>query len=481
MGLTVANDRHHFHQLTMQIKLLDEVLGVAPSSKELMCLPIIFDITGDFGGSTVNDIARISDLPYSSVMRYIKSFVDQGLITYEKLFDGDRNKYITLTEKGEALKQRVFMATEDPRTPTLLDMQVDAREEALQRGHNIQVKKDAAKKAADTGEAQPVRRSLINYKLKTEPANYEIKAKPITAGVGKVGQATVKITPSSKADAKVIKSADTGPKYRERTIKLPIKELLNKQLSGRSLLKRLKENEIASSEHVMTQVIRAVRNSAPEEPSASWRGANILKLDPFESLKAFDDGQFQRIRNQGVWMLYEHGDNPAASLPVAVQLDFSAKDLANLLSEREELLVSASVADLGDITFGSVMKELKALLNANQYNKARTALTRAVADFSHDMHNAKAQHEEEVIELKRRAATKAARAEAMRSHASHPSISQSERAEFISDAQRAEGDKALAEASAEATENDLKKLQEQMAAMQAMLNKLTAEKDDDDA
>ena len=466
----MAKHPHHFSKLTMQIKLLNDVLGVSPSGAELLCLPIMFDITGDFGGSTAQDLSRISGLPYPSVMRYIKSFLKAGLINYEKLHEGDRNKYITLTEKGQDLKVRVFRAETDARTSTLVDMQEDARNEALVRGHDIQMARDAAaKKAAETGNAEKV-----DYTLKADKGSYELKADPIEAAVGMVGKATVKV--SASANAEVIKSAD-GPTTRKRTVK----EQLDRRLVGRTLLKRLEELEVADDDHVMTQVLRAVRTSAPSATSATWRGETIKKVKPRDSLLAFQSGEYQRIQNQGVWMLYEHGDNPATSLPVGVQIDFAEDEFAELMAEQTNLLTAYEIVQLGDITFGGVMKDMKALLNAKQYNRARNTLTKAVADISTTIARAQEEHEAEVKLMNERAKAKAARADAMRSHANHPSISQSERLDLMREAHEAEGDKALAEASAEATTDDLKKLQEQMAAMQAMLNKLTAEKDDDDA
>jgi len=466
----VAKHPHHYSKLTMQIKLLNDVLGVSPSGAELLCLPIMFDITGDFGGSTAQDLSRISGLPYPSVMRYIKSFLKAGLINYEKLHEGDRNKYITLTEKGQDLKVRVFRAETDARTSTLVDMQEDARNEALVRGHDIQMARDAAaKKAAETGNAEKV-----DYTLKADTGSYELKADPIEAAVGMVGKATVKV--SASANAEVIKSAD-GPTTRKRTVK----EQLDRRLVGRTLLKRLEELEVADDDHVMTQVLRAVRTSAPSATSATWRGETIKKVKPRDSLLAFQSGEYQRIQNQGVWMLYEHGDNPATSLPVGVQIDFAEDEFAELMAEQTKLLTAYEIVQLGDITFGGVMKDMKALLHAKQYNRARNTLTKAVADISTTIAHAQAEHEAEVKLMNERAKAKAARADAMRSHANHPSISQSERLDLMREAHEAEGDKALAEASAEATTDDLKKLQEQMAAMQAMLNKLTAEKDDDDA
>ena len=179
-------------------------------------------------------------------------------------------------------------------------------------------------------------------------------------------------------------------------------------------------------------------------------------------------------------MLYEHGDNPAVSLPFAVQVDLGVDEFAALMSEKESELTSYEVADLGDVTFGGVMKELKALLNAKQYNKARTTLTKAVADFSYEMGRA---HEQQIIDVQRmkeRAQSKAHRAAAMRSHASHPSISPEERMDFMQEAHQAESDKALAEASAEKTASELELLKQQMAAMQAMLMKLADNKDEND-
>ena len=465
----MAKHPHHFSKLTMQIKILNDVLGVSPSGAELLCLPIMFDITGDFGGSTAQDLSRISGLPYPSVMRYIKSFLKAGLINYEKLHEGDRNKYITLTEKGQDLKVRVFRAETDARTSTLVDMQEDARNEALVRGHDIQMARDAAaKKAAETGNAEKV-----DHTLKADTVNYEIKAEPITLGAMKVSTADVKVTTSANASAEVIKSAD-GPTTRKRTVK----EQLDRRLVGRTLLKRLEELEVADDDHVMTQVLRAVRTSKRSATSATWRGETIKKVKPTDSLLAFQSGEYQRIQNQGVWMLYEHGDNPATSLPVGVQIDFAEDEFAELMAEQTKLLTAYEIIELGDITFGGVMKDMKALLNAKQYNRARNTLTKAVADISTTIARAQEEHEAEVKLMNERAKAKAARADAMRSHANHPSISQSERLDLMREAHEAEGDKALAEASAEATVDDLKKLQEQMAAMQAMLNKLTAEKDD---
>ena len=82
---------------------------------------------------------------------------------------------------------------------------------------------------------------------------------------------------------------------------------------------------------------------------------------------------------------------------------------------------------LGDVTLASTMQDLKILLNERQYNKARTEITAAVADFSQQMKAAKAEHEEFAKQQAEKARTAAKAAEQWNAHANIGALSMTER------------------------------------------------------
>jgi hypothetical protein len=210
----------------------------------------------------------------------------------------------------------------------------------------------------------------------------------------------------------------------------------------------------------MTQIIRAIRTAVSNgEKQAVWRHSLIDVIDADTSLKAFREGRVQRRQNQGVWMLYNHGDDPSINLPVAVQRDFSPHELARLLSDKEQELTNFEIAGLGDITFSGIMKELKALMNANQYNRARTALTKAIADLSDDMIIGLADAEKRKFFMHER--SKAYRANA-----------------GVNKPHEAAGDEALNTEPAKESQQKIDELQSRLIKMEQMMAKLLAEKDD---
>lgn len=455
MRLDVSNNLKPFTQLTMQIKLLQEILGGPEKKKvgggELHCLPILFDITGEFGGSTVDDLAKISGESYSNVARYVARYAKLGLITYDTVGRNDRQKYIFLTDQGEQFKRRLFTATEDQRTQNILQMQESAIWDAKIRGHDAQQIMEAATKAAETGQAQKV-----NYTLKAD--SLAMKAE--------VGSATVKVTPNF-----TIK----GTKEQQAEF---IRRALGFASDTFEVKHAIAEYGIARHEHVITQILRAARDENVESDKFAWRGIKFDLLKPSVSLDAEKRYGAKRLKNQGVWMLYNKNDDPDRHLPSAIQLDLEGRELAALCSDKEQILTSYEVAGLGDVTFSGVMLELNELLNEKQYQRARTMLTKAFAEFSHQLKSEQAKHEQEYRWFQERGKSNRANAEANMAHASHPLISQSERLEFTQRAHEAAGDEALNKEAAKESQQKIDDLQSRLDNMERMMAKLLAEKDD---
>jgi DNA-binding MarR family transcriptional regulator len=426
----VSTEHKAMYELTMQIKLLDEVLGVSASSKELMCLPIIFDITAKYGGSTATDIANIAGLPYSSVGRYLKSYEKAGLITYGVVSSSDRNKYVHLTAEGEALRLRVSNPTDHPKFEPLLNMQVEAQLASIDRGTKTKAIMDAAEEMAKTGLAQPVHHTL--------------KLEDTVAAKAEVGQVSI-----------YVQDADGNPKT--------IKDALAMAKTPKQVKDVIAEHKAAQDEHVMKQVLRAVRNAAVHQSSmVKWRDVPIQILDPQSCVDAYVEGGGQRIQNNGIWMLYPKHSNPATTLPMAVQTDMPDETFEQLVKEKVNDLTAHEVAGTGFVTLKAVMEDLRILLNERQYNKARMEITSAVADFSHQMREARAKHEQfvkESIETKR---VLDKQAEELSAHGALVAHSPTERMEFERWANQKRREAAMVEEGANKSKQTIEQLNQRL-------------------
>lgn len=470
----MSTERKSMYELTMQIKLLDEVLGISASLKEGMCLPIIFDITSKYGGSTATDIANISGVPYSSVVRYLKSFEKAGLITYGTVSSSDRNKYVHLTAQGEYLHARLSDPSAHPQFGPLVQMQVEAQLASVDRAARTEAIMAAADDMAKTGMAQPVHHTL--------------KVDDIVAIKAEVGEVSV-----------YVKDADGNP--------ASVKDALAMAKSPKQVKEAVEQFAAAQDEHVLKQVLRAVREQASRAKSANydtsvhgrlttkWRDIEIQMPDPYECMEAFENGEGERIMHNGIWMMYPKGANPATTLPLAVQRDLHDQPFEKLVAEKIDELTAHEIAGIAHVTLDAVTKELKMLLNERQYNKARTEITAAVADFSHQMKVAKAQHEELAKEQAQIARELAKQAEELQAHANIASLSTTERMdarrwanEKASQASRAQEDamrnekaknqleQRLAEVEAAAAERDRER-DLKMQRMEEMLEQLMNERE----
>ena len=393
----MSKEHKALYETTMRLKIYMDAFGNRNSPGAQLCMNIMFDITSKLGGSTANDIANLSGMPYSSVHRYLQQFAENGFITYGQVSTKDRKNYVHLTEKGEALRMRLSYPMEDPKAAPFMEMQAEAQLQSMDRAKRIQDIMDAAEKMAETGVAQPV-----HYKMTLEA--------PVTARV-EVGKATVHV-----------QDADGNPKS--------IKDALAIAKSPKAVKQAIEQFGAAQDEHVITQVLRAVRSAASAgSQMVKWRDVPINIIDPEACVHSEKEDGAERIQNNGVWMLYPKGANPATTLPMAVQADMPKETFDQLIKARTDELTSYEIAGLsfGDVTLASTMQDLKVLLNERQYNKARTEITAAVADFSQQMKAAKAEHEEFAKQQAEKARTAAKAAEQWNAHANIGALSMSER------------------------------------------------------
>ena len=159
----VSKEHKALYETTMRLKIYMDAFGNRNSPGAQLCMNIMFDITSKLGGSTANDIANLSGMPYSSVHRYLQQFAENGFITYGQVSTKDRKNYVHLTEKGEALRMRLSYPMEDPKAAPFMEMQAEAQLQSMDRAKRIQDIMDAAEKMAETGVAQPV-----HYKMTLE-------------------------------------------------------------------------------------------------------------------------------------------------------------------------------------------------------------------------------------------------------------------------------------------------------------------------
>ena len=101
-----------FTAITRQLETIRAELPKGASVSHVIALLHIFDICGD-SGIKAKDIEILTGESAPTISRMLKAFYENyNLIRYEQ-FNPLGPKLIFLTDKGEALKRRVFLAKED--------------------------------------------------------------------------------------------------------------------------------------------------------------------------------------------------------------------------------------------------------------------------------------------------------------------------------------------------------------------------------
>ena len=404
-------------------QMLEEIRRELPRGASIaqgIALMHIFDITGD-SGIKAKDIEILTGESPPTVSRMLKTYTECGLIVYEQ-YEKLGPKLIFLTDKGKALRQRVQMAQMDTTRVSSLQQNI-VDENVFNR-----INRD---KAAERKDIQ------AQYKAEGRGAK------------GEIGQVNVEVNDWM----------DDTDHQREAKRRAQIADALAYH-SGSMLKAEIFKLKAGRSSYVTDQIIRARRVAVRNKTNSfDWRRHNIEVFSPTHGYA--EKHNLQRELLNGVWFYYNLDEEIEKHLPVAVQRDFDEQEFHKFIRTLKKDLDDAAANPDGKDTFSMVMKDTRAILNTVQYNKARDALTRHVADVSAKYMKIRVNSDEEVQEAKHKA-------KVLRSFANTPQVSLEERQQFEYDANAAE--RQAAEATAE-NQN----LKEKLDALQAQINELSKE------
>lgn len=415
-----------FTPVTRQLEEIRAELPKGASVSHVIALLHIFDICGQ-SGITAKDIEVLTGESAPTVSRMLKSFNENyGLISYQQLsLPGP--KIIMLTEKGAALKQRVLQAKQD------YDRTAQLQQSIVDENIRNRLKREQAAEQKDI----QTHHSAQNLGL-----------------LGKAGQ--VKIT-SDKAE--MIKS-DRELRQIER------QNLFNNfnKLRGSSLVRKVKELNAGQSQYIFDQINRAKSRAVKKgQNNFTWRGHNIKVLSPTSGYELRDE--LKREMFNGIWFYYLKDEEPSKNLPLGIQRDFSKPEFDSFMSDIISDINAHLIIGVSEVTFSSVMKDTRRMLNTLQYKKARDLATRAVAEIANTIEKAKIASDKEIIEAEHTA-------RALHSLAKDPKLSEDDRDQFQYDAYGADrqaaqirkGNESLQKALAEQQNqiNHLKRLMEEM-------------------
>jgi len=408
-----------FTALTRQLETIKAELPKGASVSHVIALLHIFDICGD-SGIKAKDIEILTGESAPTVSRMLKAFNETYNLISQKQFSLIGPKLIFLTDKGEALKQRVFLAKEDYNQ--LAQVQQGIVDENIRAG----IERRKAAKRRD-----------IQRQYKEQGRE-----------------------PDGLLSASLLRKLD-----REKLLK----NLGN--LHGEQLFRRIKELKAGQSQYVFDQINRAKRNALRGGYTAFvWRGQPIEIFDP-EYGYSMRDELTRVLTRRHIWFYYNKGDDPELSLPVGIQRDFSVEEFEKFMSQQISDFNAEMVIGLGDVTFSGRMDTLREMLNATQYRKARDLATRSVADIANSAEKAKIISDKAIEETQQQS-------DALHAFASDPNISKDEQAQFRYDAYGADRRLAQEKAHNASLEQSIKEQQEQIDKLTKMMGKLLEDKDD---
>lgn len=379
--------RREFTATTQMLETIREELPRGASIANSIALLHIFDICGD-SGCTAKDIEVLTGESAPTVSRMLKTFTEGSIIVYQQ-YATQGPKIIFLTEKGQALKQRVFLAKEDTTRVNQLQQEIV--------DYNLRQKIDRDKAAE---------RKDIQEQYKAQ-------------GRGSKGELPI--------PTDVVDWADDVEHQRESARRAQIADALAYH-SGSLLKAEIYKLKAGRSEYMADQLIRARRHATKHNTRGfDWRRHMVEVLSPKEGWEQKKD--LQRFLIKGVWFYYNLDEDADKFLPVAIQRDFDPREFRKFIDALETDLSRA--VDDSSVEFSQVMKDTREMLNTVQYNKARDILTRHVADISTDFMKMQIKSDEEVQEANHKA-------KVLRSFANTPQISLEERQQFQYDANAAE-------------------------------------------
>ena len=381
--------KREFTATTQMLESIREELPRGASIGNAITLLHIFDICGD-SGIVAKDLEVLTGESAPTVSRMLKTFTEGSLIVYQQ-YASLGPKIIFLTEKGQALKQRVYLAKEN--TDSVWQLQ----QELVDGNVSKRVQRDKAAERKDIQE---------QYKAQGRGPKGEIP------------------TPEVVSDW-----MDDTDHQREAKRRAQIADALAYH-SGSMLKAEIYKLKAGRSSYVTDQIIRARRTAVKRNTNGfDWRRHNIEVFSPTYGYHQKKD--LQRELLNGVWFYYNLDEEVEKHLPVAVQRDFDDREFTEFLNGLYKDLDDAAANPDGKDTFSMVMNDTRAILNTVQYNKARDALTRHVAKVATHYKKIWVKSDLELEEAEQKA-------KALRSFATTPQIPLAERQQFDYDANAAE-------------------------------------------
>lgn len=429
IAMAVAYEKRPFVGVIKILEAIDKELATGASTTQAITLLHIFDVCGA-SGVTAKDIQMLTGQRPETISRMLKIFNEQlDVIDYQSFGSGP--KIILLTPKGEALKQRVFSAQNDFHATAQLQQSIVDENMRTSR----EIEKALARK---------------DVKVELSGQNLEMKAE--------VGEPIV----ASGFDLQKMEQA-----HREAVADAITYE------TGEQLKAKIWGLKAGTNRYVFDQIIRARRKAVQNGANGfDWRHCMIEIYDPKYGYEQRDE--LHRELVHGVWFYYNKDEAPEQHLPVAVQRDFTANEFEAFIEALIEDLTDHFIvdSDVGDVTFSSLMKDTREMLNTTQYNKARDRATRAVATVATTWEEAIADSKAKVATTEEHLAEAEHKAKALHSFANSPTIPVGERTQFRYDAYGADREAAEARAKRDDLEkalDDQRKQIEQLTKMMAQL------------
>ena len=406
--------KREFTATTQMLEVIREGLPRGASIGNAVTLLHIFDICGD-SGIVAKDLEVLTGESAPTVSRMIKTFTEGSLIVYQQ-YENLGPKIIFLTEKGQALKQRVYLAKEN--TDSVWQLQ----QELVDGNVSKRVQRDKAAERKDIqAQYKAQGRGPKGEILGTTEEALGVKADIYSQikGTGEVGEVNVEVNDWM----------DDTDHQREAKRRAQIADALAYH-SGSMLKAEIFKLKAGRSSYVTDQIIRSRRMAVKRNANGfDWRRHNMEVFSPTYGYHQKND--LQRELLNGVWFYYNLDEEIEKHLPVAVQRDFDDREFTKFLNNSKKDLDDAAASPDGKDTFSMVMKDIRAILNTVQYNKARDALTRHVAKVATHYKKIWVKSDHELAEAEQKA-------KALRSFATTPQIPLAERQQFDYDANAAE-------------------------------------------
>lgn len=426
-------------------QLLDAIRAELPRGSSItnaITLLHIFDICGE-SGITAKDVEVLTGESAPTVSRILKTFTEGSLITYQQ-FALLGPKLIFLTDKGEALKQRVYQAQQDT-------VRVSQLQDALVN-HNVgeRIKRE---QASERKEIQQ------QYKEQGRGPKGEIMTVSATAGAPHVDKANL-IEQTTQEQRRAF------AKQQRDSIRNAVSHL-----QGSDLRAEIKKLKAGMSQYVFDQLNRAKRDALRYAANGfDWRGNTIEIFDPEYGWKQNKELDRHLIRRH-VWFYYNKGEDPTENLPVAIQRDFDVAEFGVFMDKQIARLNDEILGGVSDASFSGTMDMLSQMLNTTQFKKARDLAMLSFADVNQSIKEAAVVAQMHVEEAEHKA-------KALHSFANSPTIPVGERTQFRYDAYGADREAAEARAERDSLQQAVEEQKAQIDKLTAMMTQLMEDKND---